>query len=492
MNVSRRITANFFWVTGSRGLGKACAFILILLLARYLGAEGLGKFAFVTAYLALFGILTDLGLDMILIREASQDLKGSEPLVGNGIVLKAVLAVTVYAVTLLVASLLGYDSEKLLYIAIAGAGFFLAPLTCYSSAFFSTLNLHLPSFFEGASRVLILVIVVFLVIAGAGLALIFLTIVLGGVLEALCKVIYSRRYFRPRLRVHFHLWKWLLKEVWPLTLVLIPILLIQRIDQVMLEGLRGDVELGYYSAATRLCEAFLILPVAVLSSLFPLLSRYYAQDRASFERTWRLAFKYLAVLGATLFFFLFFVADKAVTLLFGEPFASAAAPLRVLGASLPLLFTGLLHGALFVVIGRQKGLIPIAWLATAVNVCLNILWIPSYGAVGAGFATVTSYGVGVAGMSCYPSLGAYGTVQMKSLLRAGLPGVVSLMICCIVFPDVALLKQAVFWVLYGCALVLIGTVTRGDLRLVREMLFGGSRSEALEEDDSRGTENPSA
>jgi len=234
MNLSRRIAANFFWITGSRGLGKACSFVMVLLLARCLGAEGLGKFAFVTAYLALFGVLTDLGVDMILIREASKDLKGSEQLVGSGIVLKAVLAVSVYGATVLAAGLLGYDSEKVLYIAIAGAGFFLAPLTCYSSAFFSTLDLHLPSLFEGGSRLLVLLVVVLLVWAGEGLALVFLAIVLGGALEAFCKVIYAQRYFRPRLRVHLRLWKWIIKEVWPLTLVLIPMLLIQRIDQVML------------------------------------------------------------------------------------------------------------------------------------------------------------------------------------------------------------------------------------------------------------------
>lgn len=481
MNLSRRITSNFFWITGSRGLGKACSFVLILLLARYLGAEGLGKFAFVTAYLALFAVLTDLGLDMILIREASQDLQGSEDLVGNAILLKTLLAVVVYAAAVLLASLLGYDSEKLLYIAIAGSGFFLAPLSCYSSAFFATLNLHLPSLFEGISRLLTLLFVVLLAVAGEGLALILLATVLGGALEALCKVIYARRYFRPRLRLRFQRWKSLILEVWPLSLVLIPMLLIQRVDQVMLESLRGDVELGYYSAATRLCEAFLIVQVAVLSSLFPLLSRYHGRDPTSFERTSRLAFKYLAMLGAVLFFFLLLAAEETVRLLFGEPFVPAAASLKVLAASLPLLFTGLLQGSLFIVTGRQKGLIPIAWLATAVNVGLNVWWIPSYGAVGAGLATVASYGAAVVGMSCYPSMGAYGILQMRVLLMACLPGVVSLVICGIVFPDSSWMKYGFFWMIYGCLLLLSGALKKEDRRLVVGIIFGDTTPEVVQE-----------
>ncbi len=478
MNLSRRITANFFWITGSRGLGKACSFVMVLLLARALGAEGLGKFAFVTAYLALFGVLTDLGVDVILIREASRDLKGSESLVGNGVALKTLLAFVVYGATVSTASLAGYGAEKVLYIAIAGAGFFLAPLTCYSSAFFSTLNLHLPSLVEGGSRMLVLVAVALLIWAGEGLALVFAAIVLGGVVEAFWKVLYAQRYFRPRLRIQPRLWKWILREVWPLTLVLIPMLLMQRIDQVMLESLLGDTELGYYSAAARLCEAFLILAVAALSSLFPLLSRYHAQDPASFERTWRLAFKYLALLGGALFFFLFFAAEPGIRILFGGGFAPAVDSLRVLAASLPLLFTGLLQGCLFIVMGRQKSLIPVGWVAAAVNVCLNLLWIPAYGTVGAGLATVVSYAVCVIGMSSYPSLAAIGFVHMQSLLVAVLPGVGSLVICSVLLPGASWASQLLFWSLYGTSLLLIATRKKEDRQLLRSIFIDASGRDA--------------
>lgn len=143
-SLARRIAANTLWVSGARILGKAASFLVILPLARHLGIEGFGKFAFVTAYLALFGILTDLGLDLIVIREASKDLRGVEALVGSGILLKAILAGIVYAVSMLVAWLSGYEVDKLLYIAISGAGFFLVPLTLYTAAFFSSIVLGSP------------------------------------------------------------------------------------------------------------------------------------------------------------------------------------------------------------------------------------------------------------------------------------------------------------------------------------------------------------
>lgn len=168
--LARRIATNTLWVSGARVLGKAACFVVIILLARHLGIEGFGKFAFVTACLALFGFLTHMGIDVIVIREASRDLKGSESLVGNGIFLKTFLACAIFAAALLVAWVSGYETDKLLYIAISGAGFFLAPLTLYTAAFFSTLELRLPSVLEIVARMLNLLFVVIVLLAGQGLA----------------------------------------------------------------------------------------------------------------------------------------------------------------------------------------------------------------------------------------------------------------------------------------------------------------------------------
>jgi O-antigen/teichoic acid export membrane protein len=472
MSLARRIAANTLWVSGAGILGKAVSFLVILLLARYLGIEGFGKFAFVTAYLTLFGILTNLGLDMIVIREASRDLKGSESLVGNGIFLKAVLACVVYAAAILVAWISGYEADKLLYIALAGAGFLLAPLTLYTAAFFSTLELGLPSLLEIAARLLTLLFVLVAMLSGKGLAVIFAAIVLAGALEAFAKAYFARKHFRPRWRIELSRWRYLVQEAWPLALVVIPAFLMQRIDQIMLEDIRGDIVLGYYSAAVRLAEAFLILPVAAMSSLFPLLSRHYEQDQEAFIRTSRAGFRYLSVLGVAVPCVLFPVAGHAVTLLFGEPFAPSEGPLIFLLGTLVFLFGGLLLGSLFIISGRQKPLGLLISVAAILNVVLNWLWIPGLGATGAALATLVSYGFAMIAAACYPPMAAYGKDYLWSCLKPALLGALSLVVSYKLFPNHPLAVSLSFLVLFAGLLAITGYFRREDWELARRVLSG--------------------
>ena len=470
MNLLRRVTENTLFIAGSRVLGKACSFLVVLIMARVLGVEGFGKFAFVTAYLALFGVLCDPGLDLIVIREASRDLKGSQRLVGNAILMKSAIAVVVYGAALCTALLLGYEPDKRLYVAIAGAGFLLAPLTLYSSAFFSALALRAPALLELASKVLSLALVGLVVLAGGGLALMIAAIVSAGAAEAAGKVMLARRRFRPQLRPEPTLWKYLLKEVWPMALTLIPLLLIQRIDQVMLEAIKGDAVLGHYSAAVRVCEVFLVIPLALWSSLFPLLSRLYVEDRPLFERVCRLGFKYLSLAGCLIFFLLFLLSDPLVRILFGAAFAPSAAAMRVLAGSMALVFGGFLQGSLFVITGRQKALISIVSAAAVLNIVLNRLWIPVYGATGAGLATVASYGLAVVGMSWYPVMRTYGKNALGHLLRPGLAGGLALVVslwCCQGRDAIA---TVIFVPIFAAGLLGLRTFDRDDRALLRRFL----------------------
>ena len=468
--LARTIAFNTLWVSGARILGKAANFAVILLLARYLGIEGFGKFAFVTAYLALFGIVTNLGLDVIVIREASRDLKGSEGLVGNGILLKSVIGCVVYAAALLVAWVAGYDGEKRLYIMISGAGFFLAPFTLYTAAFFSTLELRLPSLVEIAARMLNLLFVVLVMLHGSGLAAIFGAIVLAGALEAFAKAYYARRHFRPKWRIDPSQWTYLVREAWPLALVVIPLLLIQRIDQIMLEKISGDVVLGYYSAAVRLTEAFLILPVASMSSLFPLLSRTWQQEPEAFARTSRVGFRYLSILGVAIPCVLFPLAGGAVTGLFGKPFAPSAGPVIVLAGTLVFLFGGFLLGSLFVITGRQKALSLMISIAAVLNVALNLAWIPAFGATGAALATVVSYGFAMIAAACYPPMAVFGKEYLRSLLKPVLAAAAGLAVAYKALSAYPLAVSAGFLLLYAFLLTVTGAFRREDWQLARQIL----------------------
>src|SRR5690606_2425048 len=63
--------------------------------------------------------------------------------------------------------------------------------------------------------------------------------------------------------------KQLLKDSWPLIFSSVVVMIYMRIDQIMIREMLGDYEVGIYSAAVRLSEAWYFLPTLITSSLFP-------------------------------------------------------------------------------------------------------------------------------------------------------------------------------------------------------------------------------
>ena len=83
------------WNTAAQGAGKAVVLAIglasVVITTRYLGATGYGKVALAFAFIQMLGILADVGLLTVVVREISRDPGSTDRLVGNALVLRLVL-----------------------------------------------------------------------------------------------------------------------------------------------------------------------------------------------------------------------------------------------------------------------------------------------------------------------------------------------------------------------------------------------------------------
>ncbi len=158
-------------------------------------------------------------------------------------------------------------------------------------------------------------------------------------------------------------------------------------DSVLLGLLIGPLAVGWYNAAYKPVTVALAMPVTYFLGLFPALSRTYAENQEAFRdvvgRSLRLTSIFAIPLGVggTI------LAEPIIYLLFGADYANAVPPLRILSwaAALAILRGTYKHG--LNAAGKQHLDLRCASLATALNVSLNLVLIPSYGIVGAAIAT---------------------------------------------------------------------------------------------------------
>jgi len=65
------LVKNTFWLMMGEVFAKALLFIITISVVRYLGVETYGKYSFAIAFTALFGVIVDFGLGIILVQELS-------------------------------------------------------------------------------------------------------------------------------------------------------------------------------------------------------------------------------------------------------------------------------------------------------------------------------------------------------------------------------------------------------------------------------------
>jgi O-antigen/teichoic acid export membrane protein len=166
-------------------------------------------------------------------------------------------------------------------------------------------------------------------------------------------------------------------------------LLHSRLDIVLIERFLGREAVGIYGAAYRLLDVFKLLPNLAETTLLPIVTRLLGRHTELVESMER-SIKALATLSIPLGVGAWIVADLAVRLVFGDAYAGAAYPWALLMASLAV--SSIARPAL--VLLRAQGRLRVAnaasWVAVAINLLLNLIWIPRFGILGSAAATAAS------------------------------------------------------------------------------------------------------
>jgi PST family polysaccharide transporter len=205
----------------------------------------------------------------------------------------------------------------------------------------------------------------------------------------------------------------LVAEAWPLMFASLAVLVYMKIDEVMLRQLAGPAAVGIYSAAVKLSELWYFLPMAVASSVLPALLRAQRQGGGEYARRHQQYYDLSAAVAYGLSVPVAFAAPWIVRVAYGAEFAAAGPILAVHIWSSIFVFLGVARGQWLVNEGRQRFTLAATCGGAAINVGLNLIFIPRWGGLGAAWATVVAYGF-AAWLSSYLHPAVRGTAAMQT------------------------------------------------------------------------------
>ena len=379
---------------------RIISLFVIIYLARYLGTAGFGKYNFVFAYLAFFGIITDLGLQTILVREMSRDPLIAPKLIGNAYIIRLILSVFAVVLSVVVITLMSYPTDTTTYVYIASlivlfTSFSDFYVTIFQANFKMKYSIIAKLCFKALSAVLILGIV----FSQGTLMQVFIALVFSEVVKTLISYLFSRKIVRPRFKIDFELWKYLFKESLPIAFASVILIIYYRIDVVMLSMMQGDTSVGIYSAAYKLSEPFSLIPAAFMMSLFPIMSASFKTSKEGLIKSYKLAIRYIFIIMLPIAAGITILADKIILLIYGAEFAGSATALQILIWALVFTSASFVLTNLLVAIEKQKLYTSSMAICAIVNIALNYILIPSFSYNGAATATVATNIVFF--LSCY-------------------------------------------------------------------------------------------
>lgn len=163
-----------------------------------------------------------------------------------------------------------------------------------------------------------------------------------------------------------------------------------NLDVVMLGFMKTDVDVGYYNAAVRIKDILVSIVTSLGTVLLPRLVYFLEQGNTEeFHRISKKAIRFVAVAATPLMLYFMIFAKEGIFFLSGEAYAGSILPMQII---MPvLLFIGMsniLGIQMLVPMGKEKIVLYSTICGAVVDLLVNLLLIPQYGAAGAAVGTL--------------------------------------------------------------------------------------------------------
>lgn len=386
--VMRNTSAHLVATAVSLGLGLISAGII----SRHLGVAQFGKFNYLFAFYYFFLTLNDWGINTVLVREISRDKRRSGEILGSILFFKLIVALLSLLLARAIILQVGFEDDLRRGLLLYGLILPLAALQLPAVAYQAHLQLARLSLLSILNRVLVFIFTILSVWFGFGITGLAGALILAETGYSLLVLKDCRSLVQPVLKWNLNIVRPVLRSSIPVGITGLLVAVINRTNFLLLER-SGDLhQLGLFSAASKIATLLQTLPLAVMTTLYPLMSRYAAEDFGRLKLLYWKSFWAMALAGVGVAVFIACFSSPLVRLIFGQGYTPAALSLAVLVWSTTFAYPAICGGNLLLGLGYEKTNLLINLSAVGLSLFLNFHWIPRWGALGASWATTLTYG----------------------------------------------------------------------------------------------------
>lgn len=365
--------------------------LTIVLIAKYLGPQDLGILMYCYAIVTIFLFLNNLGLDTILVKKFINLSSKKNSYFSHALFLRLIASIVCIGLANFTGLFLIDDKYRLLLFIISllhlltPVNLIVWYMRSLGKAHESAIALMIGEVMGFIFRIIVLYTSGSLLLLGFAyfIELFFMTI---GLI-----VLFYKNGGQVDTKISKDRSINLLKESSPLIISGALALLYMKVDQIMLGVLYSTKEVGLYTAATRLSEAWFFIGMTIIGVYYPkflsILKQYGEKNYLKEIHSIGIYVFWGAVLlaiGTDL------LSEYIIDILYAPEFTKSALILSISIWSVPFVYLGTISSKMYITQSKNKAIFWRSLVGLIVNIVFNIPLINLYGGSGAAISTVFS------------------------------------------------------------------------------------------------------
>lgn len=389
-NISKnKVVKNAGWIIGGRLVNKLLAFLVGILTARYLGPSNYGLINYAAAYISFFASICTLGINSIIVKNFVDHPDEEGKTIGTTLLLRAVSSLLSALMIVGIVGIVDRDEPlTVVVVALCSVGLIFQIFDTLNYWFQARLQSKYSALASLASYAAVSVYKIVLLVLGKSVEWFALASALDYTVLA---VVLAAAYFKnggQRFTASWAKAKELLSSSTSFIISGLMISIYACTDKLMLKQMLGEASVGYYSLASAISVSWAFVLSAIIDSLYPEIVQSFNTNRIYYERKNRQLYAIVFYTSLFMSAAICLLARPFIEILYGASYLPAVQPLRIVVWYTAFSYLGVARNAWMVCENRQKYLKYLYMGAAAINVVLNLLFIPPWGASGAAAASL--------------------------------------------------------------------------------------------------------
>ena len=383
-----KIIKNTSWIVICKVAQSILNLVVSMLTARYLGPSSFGLINYAASITAFMVPVMQLGLRSTLVYEFIQKPEAEGKTLGTALLMNAVSALLCMGSIFAFVTIANHDERTTIIVCILySINLIFQALEMCQYWFQKNLQSKYTSLISLAAYFIVSLYKIYLLITNKNVYWFAIAQAIDYCLIAIALLFAYKKCGGQKLSISLKRGKEMLAKSKYYIVSGMMVTVFAQTDRLMIKNMIDDEATGYYSAAAACAGIASFVFAAIIDSMRPVILECKKQSNDSYELNVSRLFSIVFYMSLMQCVAMTIFAKPVIWMLYGKDYFSSINALRIIVWYVTYSYIGQVRNVWILAEGKQRYLWRINLLGSLLNVILNALVIPTWGILGASFAS---------------------------------------------------------------------------------------------------------